>query len=494
MMEHILIDIKALNLESLFPMGILILGALFIICVDLIKSDISRHFYIVTSVIIFLLSFVSLFTYSGGLYGFFDMIYIDAIGRLSAMLVIAVSGIFILFSASKKEFHESAMAEFYALYLFMNAGFLSMCLTDNFILMFIGLETGSLSLYALIAMHNRLKSIEAALKYFVMGALASGLFAFGAFLFYAVSGSLDINGIANMLLKRELEPLYVIVGGSIFLIAALGFKLSIIPFHTWLPDVYEGSSAQMAGYISIVPKIAVFVVVIRVFSLLVNVEIAWVSLMLYLLVILTMSLANVMALIQKDVKRMLAYSSISHAGFLLAVIFINSPMAYESFFLYWIMFSVANVGAFVLLWMSRAKQPLWDKRYEHPYEKFSGLIKTSPYFAIVMAIFMFSLAGVPPFSLFWGKLFLMSSAINEGYVTLAVIMAVNSAIALYYYLKVIVFMFLKEPVSNNIMRLNSSSVLVYLATAMAVLCVGAIFYVDDILSVVSYYLNTMSIY
>lgn len=485
------INLSDLNLESLLPVGILVIGALFIICIDLINKNLKKEFYTIISVVFLGLSFFSILGYSGASRGFFNILLIDGVALLSSLIILAVSALFMLFSFSKQDFHDTAMAEFYALYLFMTAGFMMMGLTDNLILIFVGLETGSLALYAVIAMHNRLKSIEAALKYFTMGALASGFFAFSALLFYSVTSSVELTQIAQMITRRDLEPLFVIIAASIFLITALGFKLSLIPFHTWTPDVYEGSSAQIAGYMSIVPKVASFVVIMRVFELLSYLGIAWVDVMLYLIAIITMTLANVMALIQKDVKRMLGFSSISHAGFLLSAILIGTIYANSAFFIYWIMFSIANIGAFAVLWMSRTKQPIWDDRFEHPYSKFSGLIKTSPLIACLMALFMFSLAGIPPFSLFWGKLFLMSAAVNNGYFVLAIIMAINSAIALYYYLKLVVYMFLHEADIKDgaIYTYNASTSIKVLVGFISALSLGAIFFVEPLLQYIQYYLS-----
>lgn len=491
MLEPIVISLEKLNLFTLLPVGILILGALLIICLDIAIKNLNRRFYAILALIFTLLSFVSLLGFNGANKGFFNMMLIDGISILSSLIILAVSALFLLFALSKETFHEYSMAEFFALFLFMNAGFIFMTSTNNLILIFVGLETGSLALYTIIAMHNRLKSIEAALKYFTMGALAAGFFAFGAMIFYGVTGSIEINAIGANLSLRDGSVAFAVVAAFILLLGALGFKLSLIPFHTWTPDVYEGASAPTAGYMSIVPKIAAFVVLMRIFEVLSAVNAPWIDSMLYILTIVTMTLGNIMALIQKDVKRMLAFSSISHAGFLLAAILIGTNQADGAFFLYWIMFALANIGAFGILWISRHKQPLWHKRYEHPFEKFSGLIKLSPIMALTMALFMFSLAGIPPFSLFWGKLFLISSALNGGYIILAIIMAINSAIAVYYYLKLIVFMFLKEPIAkdNSAYMYNISNSLKFVVALTLIGSILAIFLVEPMLQNIAYYLT-----
>jgi len=213
-------------------------------------------------------------------------------------------------------------------------------------------------------------------------------------LLYALSGSVEIGKIAEVLVARDFQPLWVVLTATTFMIAAIGFKLSMVPFHTWTPDVYEGASAALAGYMSIVPKISGFIVAMRLFEFLIQSDVVWVRDILYLATIVTMTFANIVALVQHDVKRMLAYSSISHAGFVMAAIMIGTTQANSGLFLYWILFLFANLGAFTMLWISRHKHLVWHDRFDHPFEKFSGLVQIMPVAATIMAIFMLSLAGV----------------------------------------------------------------------------------------------------
>ena len=441
------IDFASLNIVTIFPTLVLVFGALCIICIDLFKRDLTRSFYAMMSILFLLIAVVSMFEFDGFTQGFYNMVLIDGVAKISSIIILVTSILFTPLALSSKRFHEYTMPEFYALFLFMIAGFLFMVSSDNLILIFVGLETASLALYTMIAMHNRLKSIEAAIKYFTMGALASGFYVFSALIFYALTGSVEISGIANGLYERGYEPMFAILAATVFMIVALGFKLSMVPFHTWTPDVYEGASAALAGYMSIVPKVAGFIVAMRLFEMLIQSGIVWVEDILFVCIVLTITLGNLMALVQVDVKRMLAFSSISHAGFILAVVMVGSTQANISFFVYVIMFMFSNLGAFTMLWATRSKINRYDARYQHPFTKFSGMVKSNPVAATIMAVFMFSLAGLPPFSVFWGKIFVMSSVINAGFVGLAVIMAINSAIAVYYYMKLVVYMFLKDPVS-----------------------------------------------
>jgi len=205
-----------------------------------------------------------------------------------------------------------------------------------------------------------------------------------------------------------------------------------------------------------------------------------------------------MALVQQDVKRMLAYSSIAHAGFIMAALALGTTKANSSIFLYYAMFMVTNLGAFAMLWISQHKKKSFDERYDHPFEKFSGMISTSPMAAVVMGIFMLSLAGVPPFSLFWGKLYLISSVVDFAvataetkYMVLAIIMVLNSAIAAYYYLKLIVYMFLKAPsTSEAVVYANQSRPLNVVIGILAVITITSIFYVQPLLEFITYLVSS----
>jgi len=485
-MENPILD--NLNICVLAPMIILCVGALSIICIDMLKRERSRSFYAILCIVFLLISTVAVVVLDNNTSGFFGMIKIDALAKISQLIILSSCLLFAPLALSGKEFAEYRFAEYFAFILFVAAGFLFMVSTTNLILIFIGLETASLSLYAMIAMQSKKNAIEAALKYFTMGALSSGLFAFGAMIFYALSGSVDITVIVERLSGRGFEPMLAILGASAFLFASLAFKLSIIPFHTWTPDVYEGSSASLAGFMSIVPKIAGFIVVIRMFEYMLH-TVVWVEDMLYVLAVVTMTLSNLMALVQSDVKRMLAFSSISHVGFVLCAVLIGG--AYEAIFVYWILFMFVNFGAFTMLWIARNKENLYDERYQHPFKKFSGMIKVAPMGAIIMALFMLSLAGIPPFSIFWGKMYIMSVVINNGFIYLAIIMALNSAIAVYYYLKLIVYMFLQEPLSNDgtIYVENTSKPLMVVVGIAAITAGAAIFLVEPIIGIVKYYLG-----
>jgi len=481
MLTPINIPLESLNLLTLAPMLVPVIGALLILVVDLFKGGLHKSLYVVLSLLFLAIDFFTLvdasviFNQDGVILGMFDLMLIDGLAILAQFIIVIASMLFIPLALTHKRFHEFAYPEFFALFLFMIAGFQFMVASDNLILIFVGLETSSLALYTLIAMHNRDKSFEAAVKYFTMGALAAGFYSFGAMILYALTGSVEINKIALVLAANGYVDIGFVLVGVVFLLASFAFKLSLIPFHTWAPDVYEGASASMAGYMSIVPKIAAFVVAIRLFEFLIHSGVVWLEVVLYIFVVVTMTAANMWALVQTDVKRMLAYSSISHAGFVMAAILIGTTQSNSALFLYWILFSFTNLGSFSMLWISRQKHLPDHQRSDHSYNKFAGMIQTAPVAALIMGLFMLSLAGLPPFALFWGKLYMISSAVTSGYTILALIMALNSAIAGYYYLKLIVYMFMKDPVSGVDGHVYVSNATLALKTIIGIAAVGTIF-------------------
>ena len=489
MLQAVNISMESLNLTTLSPMLVAIGGGLLILIIDLLKKDMSKSLYVMLSVLILFVDLGAAMSLSINERGFFNLMLIDGISIVSQLIILLASMLFIPLALTQKRFHEFSYPEFFALFLFMVAGFQFMVATDNLILIFIGLETSSLALYTMIAMHNTRGSHEAAIKYFTMGAMAAGFYVMGAAVIYGISGTLELADVSKVLLERmgEAGIAVPIIGGSILMLVAIGFKVSLMPFHMWTPDVYEGSSAPMAGYMSIVPKLAMMVVAIRVLGFYIDIGMEPIRDLVIALAVMTMTFANFMALVQFDVKRMLAYSSIAHAGFVMAALALDTTKAYSGIFLYYGLFLFTNLGAFTMLWITRHKEKKYHSRFHHPYEKFAGLIHSSPIGAVIMAIFMFSLTGVPPFSLFWGKLYIISATVDAGYIWLAIIMALNSAIAAYYYLKLVVYMFLRpKPEGIEAISVNSSRPLVVIVGIAAAVTTLSIFLMEPMLSYINY--------
>jgi len=490
MLEAVNVSFASLNMPTLYPMLIAISGALLILIIDLFKGGLHKSLYVMVTLLFLaldlgaVLDFVGVFETTGAVRGFFDVMLMDGVAILAQIIMLVSSMLFILLALTNQRFQEYRYAEYFALFLFMIAGLQFMVSTDNLILVFVGLETSSLALYPLIAMHGKRHSFEAAAKYFTMGALAAGLFAFGSMILYALSGSVEIGQISTTIATNGIDAsttVYIILA-TIFLLSAFAFKLGLVPFHTWTPDVYQGSTSALAGFMSIVPKLAAFVVAMRIFEFLMDTEVFWIEMMLYAIVVLTMTMSNIWALVQKDAKRMLGYSSISHAGFVMAAVLIGTTHANTALFLYWALFAFANLGAFAMLWMAHEKQH--DHASDDAFEKYSGMIKTSPFTAVMMALFMLSLAGIPPFAMFWGKLYMLSAAVTGGYIVLALIMALNSAIAAYYYVKLIVYMFMKEPVNGNY-TVNGSNALKTVIGTAAVFTIASVVAVSPLMEFIA---------
>ncbi|PAF50684.1 NADH-quinone oxidoreductase subunit NuoN [Helicobacter sp. 13S00477-4] len=493
MLDTLNLSFGDLKLHTVFPMFIVIFGGLCILAVNAFTLKFSRSLNVALCMLFIAIDLAFILGLRDFDSGFFGLITLDGVSILTQIIILIGSLFFIFLAISKKRYAEFQTPEFYPLYLFMTAGFQFMVSSDNLILILLGLEIASLSLCVLIAFNDENTGIEAAMKYFVMGVLASAFYIIGAMFFYLSTGSIEMHNIIASIYKNNFEPTILLVIGFIFMVGAIGFKISLVPFHTWMPDVYEGSNPVLAGYISIIPKIAGFAIAIRIFDIFIKSEITWIENLLYILIIITITLPNIMALIQEDIKRMLSFSSISHSGFALACIFINTTQSQNAMFLYWFLFLITNIGAFSILWLSKNKQKLWHPRYDHPYSKFQGLVRISPLMAILLAIFMLSLAGIPPFAVFWGKMFAVSSAINAGYIWLAITMMLNSAIAAYYYLKLIVFMFLKKPIigtqNSEIYLENSTYSIKGVIGIVAIICCLSIFVVQFLLDITSKYIT-----
>lgn len=447
------------------PSMILVLGSIIV----LLSNAFARHFSRSNSIALcgIFISFALLFTFSLSHNG-----SIPRIVYISEILILISGLCFIFLSFSRYRFVEFQTQEFYPLYLFSLSGFLIMICADNFIIMLLGLEIGSLPLCALMAFSRRLCGIEAALKYFISSALASMFLLVGIMLFYLYSGSFYLESAMQFYARNAyFNPVSVNImamSGAIFILAGIGFKVSLAPWHTWMPDVYEGSSPILAGYISIVPKIAGFIVFAAIFSPIFSADSnnSYIDKLFRILLIISITLPNIAALLQKDVKRMLAFSSISHSGFALACIFLNN---FDTLIIYWVMFMLTNIGAFALLWCNMPRE--FNSRFDYSFDRFYGLAKSRPYMALSLSFFMIALAGIPPLSIFWGKIFIIINALSSSEIALAVCMIVNSAIAVCYYLKLPVAMYFKTPKSQSLEYIDNSTILIRAIIALCILLV-----------------------
>jgi NADH-quinone oxidoreductase subunit N len=343
--------------------------------------------------------------------------------------------------------------EFYLLVLYATLGMMVMISAANFLTMYLGLELMSLSLYGLVAIdRDNSRCTEAAMKYFVLGALASGLLLYGMSMIYGATGSLELGGVAQALYQGHSEK-SVLVLGLVFLVAGVAFKLGLVPFHMWIPDVYHGAPTAVTMFIGSAPKFAAFAMAMRllVYGLL-GLAIEWQK-MLLIMAVLSIGLGNLAAIAQSNIKRMLAYSAISHMGYMVLGLMSGIAAsrqvdfftinAYASALYYTVAYVLMSLGAFgMVLLLSR---PGYEAEI---LEDFKGLNKRSPWFAAMMLIIMFSMAGIPFFIGFFAKFAVLLAAIKAGYTAVAVVAVMFSLVGAFYYLSVVKLMYFDGPVDS----------------------------------------------
>jgi NADH-quinone oxidoreductase subunit N len=366
---------------------------------------------------------------------------IDRFGVFFKSLALIVSLLVTLLSLRYVEREEIVKGEYYSLLLFGVLGMMIMVSSTHFITIFIGLEVMSIAVYVLCGLlSGNPRSAEASLKYFLLGAFATAFLLYGMALIYATTGILDVREIAGYVAsgKFVLTPMFMM--GLALLIVGFGFKTASVPFHMWTPDVYQGAPTSITAYMATGIKAAAFGAFLRVFYTAFLPFIGEWSGILWLIAVATMTVGNITALVQDDVKRMLAYSSIAHAGYILIAFVIGDPFASSSILYYVLVYTFMNIGAFTVVIL------LGQKDQENTgIESYAGLAGRHPLIALSMTIFLLSLAGVPPLAGFMGKFYILSAAVKAKYYWLAVIGVLNSVVAAYYYLRVIMAMYFRAP-------------------------------------------------
>ena len=359
--------------------------------------------------------------------------------------------------------------EFFALTLFATLGLMVMITANHLLTLYLGLELLSLSLYAMVALQrDSAQATEAAMKYFVLGALASGMLLYGMSMIYGATGSLEITRIASVIADDGAKNL-VLVFGLVFLVAGIGFKLGAVPFHMWLPDVYHGAPTAVTLFIGSVPKLAAFAFVIRLLVQGLGTEEIqghWQQ-MLAVMAVLSLIVGNITAIAQTNLKRMLAYSTISHMGFLLIGIVAGGLNGYASSMFYVVVYVLMNLGAFGMI-MLLSRQGFEAENLED----FKGLNQRSPWYAFLMLLLMFSMAGVPPTVGFYAKFAVLQAIVEAGHVWLAVIAVVFSLIGAFYYLRIVKLIYFDEPADTAILAPRTDAGLLMSLNGIAVLAFG----------------------
>ncbi|OYY81307.1 MAG: NADH-quinone oxidoreductase subunit N, partial [Hydrogenophilales bacterium 16-62-9] len=357
--------------------------------------------------------------------------------------------------------------EFFVLALFALLGMMVMVSASHFLSLYLGLELLSLSLYAMVALRrDSSMATEAAMKYFVLGALASGMLLYGMSMVYGVTGALALGDIAQNLADGT-DLRIPLVFGIVFIVAGVAFKLGAVPFHMWVPDVYHGAPTAMTLFIGSAPKIAAFAFAVRILGQGLESQVAEWRDMLVILAVLSMAVGNIAAIAQSNLKRMFAYSTISHMGFMLLGILAGSQNGYGSAMFYVLVYTLMSLGGFgMILLLSRAGFEA------DQLDDFKGLNQRSPWLAFLMLLLMFSMAGIPPTVGFYAKLAVLQAVVEIGYVWLAVAAVLFSLVGAFYYLRVVKLMYFDAPHDTAPILARPDARLIMSANGLAVLALG----------------------
>jgi NADH-quinone oxidoreductase subunit N len=384
-------------------------------------------------------------------YGFNRLFVADTMSHLLKLCAYGAVSAALVYSRQYLLDRGLLRGEFLALLLFALLGMMVMMSANSFLTVYLGLELLSLCLYAMVALNrDSAASTEAAMKYFVLGALASGLLLYGMSMIYGATGTLTITDVAKQVanLSSQATERSFLVFGLVFMVCGIAFKLGVVPFHMWIPDVYHGAPTAVTLVIGTAPKLAAFAMAMRLLvNGLLDLAYDWQQ-MLVILSVLSMALGNITAIAQTNLKRMLAYSTIAHMGFMLLGLlsgvvggnWLNAADAYAAAMFYTVVYVLTSVGSFgVLLFLSR-------KGFEcENLDDLKGLNRRNPWYAFLVLLIMFSLAGVPPTVGFYAKLAVLSAAVNAGQIWLAVVAVVFSLVGAYYYLRIVKLMYFDEP-------------------------------------------------
>lgn len=405
----------------------------------------------------------------GPLLYFYDMFRVDnltlafnGIILTSAFMIVAISGGF-------QDNSEAEPAEYYALMLFSLVGAIMMVGFEHLIMLFLGVEILSVAMYVLTGSNKRnLRSNEAALKYFLMGAFATGIMLFGMTLLYGATGSFKLNEIqAYVSTTQQAAPSYILYAGLLLLLIGMLFKVSAAPFHFWTPDVYEGAPTIFTTFMSTIVKTAGFAALYRLLSHSFTGVYSFWWLVIAIIAILTLVVGNIGATTQSSFKRMMAYSGISHAGYLLIALTALSKPTQNAIVFYSLAYSLSTIAAFGVL-MLVSKEKTIEGQPDERYDAFNGLAQKNPFLAFVMTVAMLSLAGIPLTAGFWGKFFVFSSAADRGIIWIPAIAVLMSTVGIYYYFRVIIASYLKEGDIAEIRVAPFYKIVLILATVLTI--------------------------
>jgi NADH-quinone oxidoreductase subunit N len=394
----------------------------------------------------------------------------DPMSQVMKIAVVGFVAVAFLYARDYLRAHDLHKGEYYVLGMFGLLGMMIMISAHNMLSMYLGLETLALSQYALVAFdRNNSNSAEAAMKYFVLGAIASGALLYGISWVYGVTGTLDFAVMAaNVAANPDMNSLPLWFGLA-FLIVGIAFKFGAVPFHMWLPDVYEGARSPVTLYIASAPKIAALALTLRILvDGLGGLHAVWAD-MIMVVAVLSLLLGNIVAIAQTNIKRMLGYSTIAHVGFILLAVFCGTAKGNAAALFYTLTYVVATIGAFgIIILLSR-------RGYEaENLSDFKGLNQRSPWTAAMMMFIMLSLAGIPPLVGFFGKLNVIDAVLSSGYTGLAILMVLASVVGAYYYLRVIWYMYFEDAEDRALLQASTDTRVILSLNAVAVLALGIV--------------------
>ena len=434
------VQAPAVDFGVVLPVLIVLAAAALVLLLDLLPPRESKtHLGGVALVGVLGALLATVARWGGEARAFRDMVRLDDYALFFDLIICYAVSLVIMLSMDYLSRTGGESGEYYALVLFATAGMMLMASAGDLIVVFLSLELMSLSLYVLAGLFKtRLTSSEASMKYFLLGAFATSFLLYGIALIYGATGSTNLDRIAAAIPAKGSGPLVLV--GLAMLLVGFGFKISSVPFHMWAPDVYEGAPTSITALIATGSKAAAFAALIRVLVVgLRHVQPDW-SVLLWGVAVLTMTVGNVVALAQSNLKRMLAYSSIAHVGYMLMGLVAGGAEGAGAVLFYLLAYTFTTVGAFGAIGLcARAGEEAVE------VADYAGLARRHPVLAATLAAFFLSLIGIPPLAGFVAKFYLFGSAVRAGYVWLTVVAVLNSAVAAYYYLRVIVYMYMREP-------------------------------------------------
>ncbi|HET7706279.1 MAG TPA: NADH-quinone oxidoreductase subunit N [Thermoanaerobaculia bacterium] len=426
-------------MNAILPELVLVIGGLLLLMVEGFSPKTSRSISGPLAVILLIAAtWAQNFTVGGTFFG--NTYQISGITRVFDLTFLLAGILATLFAREYLEREGIDSGEFYALLMWGTVGMMMMAKGLDLLIVILGLEILSICIFVLLGYHRRLPvSNEASLKYFLMGAFATGFILYGTALFYGATRSTHVDGLRQFFLTADgSNPLLSVA--FVLLVAGFGFKLALAPFHPWAPDVYQGAPTPVAAWLSVAPKAATLIALIRLFDAMAPVfqRTQW-MLMLAAMAVLSMIVGNAVAIVQRDLKRMLAYSGIAHVGYMMIALLTVRDESVAAVAIYAITYALMNIGAFGVVSMLGKNQ-----NDPQTLDDIAGLGFRRPFFGLAMALCMFSLAGLPPTAGFISKFYIFKTAIESGHMTVAFIGILMSIVSVYYYLRVVYYLYMKE--------------------------------------------------